>query len=457
MSGKILIVDDLATNRIVLKVKLSSTPYRIEQAGTAREALRLAVRSVPDLILANARLGGQSAEALIRALRRVETLARVPILLLQGEACAAERCALLRAGADDVLGKPVSEPLLLARLRNLLRQRNAEAELLSQAGGAAGFAEAQAGFAAPGRIALAAADRAEALALRALLAASVPHRLSCLALDNGPPPAAQDVFVIRICGAQAEAGLRLLADLKSAPDTRHCPVLIVLERDAAPLAVTLLDMGADDVLTTPLERAELAQRIANHLARKRRNEGLRAHLRSGLEAALRDPLTGAHNRRYALPWLERQLARSTLTRKSLAVMVADLDFFKQVNDTHGHAAGDAVLVAVTERLRAHLREGDLLARIGGEEFLIVLADTSRSRAREVAERLCEAVRQSPVAVPGAARPIPVTLSIGVTVTAPRPGLPPPPIPMLLEEADRALYSAKAAGRNQASFGARSAA
>jgi two-component system cell cycle response regulator len=457
MSGTILIVDDLATNRIVLKVKLATTPYRVVQAGTAREALKLAVNDTPDLILANACLGGQSAEPFLHALRRIEPLAHVPVILLQGEDDATERLALLLAGADEVLGRPVSERLLLARLRNLLRQRNAEGELIGQIGGTPGLAEAQAPFALPGKVTLYGSDRAAARALCAQLGAGTPHRLSCLVLDDGPPPASQDVFVIHLALAQAEEGLRLLADLKAAPDTRHSPVLVLLEADAAPLAVTLLDMGADDVLFAPVAREELGQRLARHLARKRRNEALRAHLRSGLEAALRDPLTGAYNRRYALPWLERQIARLALGRKSLAVMVADLDFFKQVNDRHGHAAGDAVLVAVTDRLRAHLRAGDLLARIGGEEFLIALPDTTRLEAQEVAERLCHAVRATPVTVPGARAPIPVTLSLGVTVAAPRPDLVPPTVRGLFEEADRALFAAKARGRNQARFCTRSAA
>ncbi|MAU52517.1 MAG: diguanylate cyclase response regulator [Roseovarius sp.] len=453
MSGTILIVDDLATNRIVLKVRLATTPYRVVQAGSAREGLRMAMAEPPDLVLASARLDGQSAAPFLRALRRDERLAHVPILLLQSTDSAAERLALLRAGADAVLTRPVPEPLLLARLRNLLRARNAEEELIGQTGGAPGFAESQAALALPGQVTLFAPDRAAALALRARFAETMPHRLSFLALDD-PPPASQDLFVIRLGQAQAEAGLRLLADLKATPGTRHAPVLVLLDAAAAPLAVTLLDMGADDVLFAPVASEELCHRMGCLLARKRRVEALRAHLRSGLEAALRDPLTGAHNRRHALPWLERQIARS---RAGLAVMVADLDFFKQVNDRHGHAAGDAVLVAVTERLRAHLRAGDLLARIGGEEFLIALPETTRAEAQEVAERLCHAIRATPVAVPGLRAPIPVTLSLGVTVAEPRPGMAPPAMQTLLEEADRALYAAKARGRDQARFCTRSAA
>jgi two-component system cell cycle response regulator len=457
MSGTVLILDDMATNRIVLKVKLAQTPNRVVQAATAREALRLAAREAPDLILANTRLDGQGAEPFLRALRRIGTLACVPVLMLQDAACAAERQAMLRAGADDVLVKPVPEALLLARLRNLLRAHHAEAEIAAQAGDAAGFAEPRAAIALPGRVAIFGTGRVATRALRGLLAEATPHRLSCVTPGTTAPPGPQDALLLRIAAGEAEAGLRLLADLKAARDTCQCPALVLLDRAAAPLAVTLLDMGADEVILAPADPGELALRIARQIDRKRRIEALRGRLRSGMAASVRDPLTGAYNRRHALPWLERRLASAAPGRKSLAVMLADLDFFKRVNDMYGHAAGDAVLCAVTERLSAHLREGDLLARIGGEEFLVALPDATPARARRVAERLCDAIRATPVAVPGVAAPIPVTLSIGVTVVQGGPGLPAPDLQCVLEEADRALYAAKARGRNQASFCTRSAA
>jgi len=458
MSGTVLIVDDMATNRIVLKVRLAHTPNRVVQAAGAREALRLAASDTPDLILANTRLDGQSAEPFLRALRRVGRLAHVPVLMVQDAECAAERQAMLRAGADDILAAPVPESLLLARLRNLLRSHHAEAEIAAQAGDATGFAEAQAGIALPGRVAILGTDRVATRALRSLLGGCTAHRLTGVAApEAAPPPGPQDVLLLRIAGHGSEAGLRLLADLKAARDTGRCPVLVLLDRTAAPLAVTLLDMGADDVILAPADAGELALRIDRQIARKRRIEALRGRLRSGMAAAMRDPLTGAYNRRHALPWLERRLAPTAPGRKRIAVMLADLDYFKRVNDHHGHAAGDAVLCAVTERLAAHLREGDMLARIGGEEFLVALPDAGPARARRVAERLCAAIRATPVAVPGVATPIPVTLSIGVTLVQTGPGLPAPDMRCVLEQADSALYAAKAQGRNQASFCTRPAA
>jgi len=138
-------------------------------------------------------------------------------------------------------------------------------------------------------------------------------------------------------------------------------------------------------------------------------------------------------------------------------MVADLDFFKQVNDRHGHAAGDAVLCAVCDRLRASLKEGNLLARIGGDEFLIVTPTSDSDHARQTADDLCRALRQSPILLPGSDLPITVTISIGITLGQHRPGLPAPTVEGLLHEADRALYMAKAQGRNTVGFCARTAA
>lgn len=460
MSGKILIVDELATNRIVLKVKLSATPYEMLQAASASEALRLAARERPDLILSSSRLSGHSVGGFIAALRRIDGIATTPILMLQTGNSRAEREEALRAGVDDILAKPVTEALLLARLRNLLRQRHNDHELALQAPidpHGAGFADAQATFTPPGRIAIIGTSRADALSLRGLLAAQSHHRYDALTSEARPPTRPADIYMLRIGMAQAEDGLRLLADLKAARPTRDCPVIALLDAEAGPLAVTLLDMGADDVLTGTLDSQEILLRLDNHLGRKRRNEGMRAHLLSGLQAACIDPLTGTYNRRHALPFLHRQIALARGGGTDLAVMLADFDLFKRVNDTYGHAAGDAVLRTISDRLRSHLRGDDMLARIGGEEFLIVLPDTPRDRAQKVAQRLCNMVRETGVAVPGTATPVRITISIGVTIASPAQGLSPPAVEDLLEEADRALYLAKAQGRNQARFGARSAA
>ncbi|MEO0381111.1 MAG: diguanylate cyclase, partial [Pseudomonadota bacterium] len=193
-------------------------------------------------------------------------------------------------------------------------------------------------------------------------------------------------------------------------------------------------------------------RLETLMARKRMSDALRDTVRSGIEAAVIDPLTGLHNRRYAMPHLARIAERAHKSKKPFAVMVADMDYFKQINDTHGHAAGDAVLIETAQRLRQNLRSVDLVARIGGEEFLIVMPGAALSNARKAAQRLCHMIRDTPFDIPGVdAQSIAATISIGLTVCDPT-LKPAPNLPMtaeaLLDRADKALYEAKAEGRDR---------
>jgi two-component system cell cycle response regulator len=128
-------------------------------------------------------------------------------------------------------------------------------------------------------------------------------------------------------------------------------------------------------------------------------------------------------------------------------MLADLDHFKKVNDHYGHACGDAILKETAKRLRDNLRAVDLLARIGGEEFLIVLPDVTQQHADETAARLCELMRATPFACQY--KNVSVTMSIGVTLGGK--GTPNKSVETLLEEADSALYGAKRHGRDQVLF------
>ncbi|MBC7996052.1 MAG: GGDEF domain-containing protein, partial [Rhizobacter sp.] len=191
-------------------------------------------------------------------------------------------------------------------------------------------------------------------------------------------------------------------------------------------------------------QAELQRVRAEQMAAEA--ERLQAQARELGRYVLADPLTGLGNRRQVERELPRLLSHSERSGEPLAVAVLDLDHFKRVNDRFGHAVGDAVLMAVADLFRARVRGGDLIARMGGEEFLIVLAHASLEWAREACERLRVAVEGHDWAqiAPG----LQVTISIGLCLaSAQRDGA------QLLEQADLALYRAKNEGRNRVAVAA----
>ena len=320
-------------------------------------------------------------------------------------------------------------------------------------------------FALPSRVALIAPDAATGQAWNEALAPLLPARFEVLApneaLSDSRPGPAPDLYLVAADLERPGAGLALIADLRSRLRSRHASVVLVMPPGAGETAAMALDLGASDMILLPFDPQEVALRLALQLRRKRRADLLRRQISDGLQLAITDPLTGLYNRRYAMAHLERTAARAAETGKPYAVMALDLDRFKSINDRYGHAAGDAVLEVVAERLRSHLRPSDLVARIGGEEFLVILPEASATIARLAAERLCEAVAQTPIALPKGIDVVQVTLSAGLAMGGEPPaGASNPrdenPGKAVLERADAALLRAKAAGRNRVTTAASAA-
>lgn len=167
-----------------------------------------------------------------------------------------------------------------------------------------------------------------------------------------------------------------------------------------------------------------------------------------LRSGFTDVLTGWHNRRYLQVRLSEELARARRQRHEISCLFMDLDHFKQINDTYGHHAGDLVLAECAHRIDAEVRNSDVAARFGGEEFVVVLPDTNTDAALHLAERVLDAVNRAPVTLPDADA-VQVTVSIGVASIAPATfdGDEKTLGEQLLRRADLAMYDAKSAGRN----------
>lgn len=470
MSGRVLLVDSVSTNRIILKVKLSAAYYDVTQAHSLEEAVALLPGAQPDLILVNARSLKQDAQICLERLRPEADGIDPPVVLLAETPDDALRVSALRAGFDDILSLPAKENFMQARLRGLMRRRHTAQTLQAHSvtARALGFAETQQAFERKAQISVISTDVAIAANLRGTLGQMLPQNISVIDSEklmahiemSGNTSGQTDLCIVDVRNMFPEDALRLVADLRATAAMQNCPILPFVKDDAGNLAAALLDMGLDDILFASHSPAEIALRVVSQVHEKRATDNMRDHIQNSLQAAVTDPLTGLYNRRYALSFLKGLLSRKQDSGKTFAVMVADLDHFKRINDTYGHAAGDAVLTHVAEALGGQLDQTDLVARIGGEEFLIVLPDTTRFKTNDVAKGLCKAVRSLTLPLPGQAEQVAVTISIGVTLSnaSERADMPiDARVSSLLEQADQALYRSKACGRNTVTLAARSAA
>jgi two-component system cell cycle response regulator len=235
-------------------------------------------------------------------------------------------------------------------------------------------------------------------------------------------------------------GVGVCQTVRSAPREPYTYIIMLTVKDTPDDLVRGMEAGADDYVAKPYNAEELRARVRAGLRIVELQASLIAARDLLREEAMRDALTGLLNRRGIDDVLARDCARASRERTPLAVVMLDLDHFKGINDTHGHDAGDHVLREVAGRLRRIIRPYDEVARVGGEEFIIVAPGCDVDGARAVAERVRRSLSSAPMTLPSGAS-IAVTCSIGVSMnqtTAPN---------VVVHAADVALYKAKTAGRN----------
>jgi two-component system cell cycle response regulator len=244
-----------------------------------------------------------------------------------------------------------------------------------------------------------------------------------------------------------EDGMQVCPQLRARDATRQLPILLLASVDDIARVAKGLDLGANDYLLRPLDHNELLARTRTQLRQRRHYQRIRENYERSIALSLVDPLTGAFNRRYLEAHLPKLFAHCRMVRKLLAVLMIDIDHFRRINNTHGHAVGDRVLKEIVNRATFALRPSDLVARMGGEEFVVVLPETDFDTALQIAERLRRRVGDIPVEGADSASPLSVSVSIGVAVVQPD-GKEEPAA--ALQRADVALYTAKRAGRNRVS-------
>jgi two-component system cell cycle response regulator len=235
-------------------------------------------------------------------------------------------------------------------------------------------------------------------------------------------------------------GHEVLAQLKADDSVRDIPVVFLTGRTGTEDIVDGLRSGAHDYLKKPFEPAELIARVGAAVRTKELQDMLRTQSIEFDRISRTDSLTGLYNRRHLQEQLRQVGSASVRHRRSLSVVMFDIDFFKSVNDSVGHQGGDEVLKEFARRLEHVLRDEDVAGRWGGEEFLLILADTELQGAMALAERVREQVAATPFDV-GDAK-LSLTLSGGCATSLGG------DTEDLVRRADESLYLAKASGRNQ---------
>ena len=451
MTARVLVVDDVPANVKLLEARLSAEYFDVITAMSGREALAICERAECDLVLLDVMMPDMDGFEVCRRLKSSTLTHHIPVVIVTALDQPSDKLRGLEAGADDFLTKPIPELALTARVRSLSRLKMVTDELRMRA-----VTSRDIGIESPEREALADTGRGGRILIVDDRPASYERIAAMLSTEHEVAVetdanralfhAADGNFDLLIISLDLENfdGLRLCSQLRSLERTRNIPVLGVTEPDNNARMVRGLEIGVNDFLMRPIDQNELLARARSQVRKRRYTERLRDNVQMSIEMAITDPLTGLFNRRYMESHVATLVEQAAARSKPLTVMVLDIDYFKSINDTHGHDAGDDVLRDFALRIKRSIRGIDLACRYGGEEFVLVMPETDMAVAAMVAERLRRRIAAEPFSIQKGAKSVPVTISIGIAGLRDKDDT----AASVLKRADQALYRAKRDGRNR---------
>ena len=455
MTARVLVIDDNAANRRLLEARLSAEYFDVATVGSGAEGIALCEQGQCDIVLLDVMMPGLDGFEVCRRLKAQASTAHLPIILVTALDQPADRVRGLEAGADDFITKPIDEMQLIARIRSCARLKVVIDELRSRAintiglGGSSPFGAQSAEDGASGRVMLVEDRNSSAERISQALASHHTVTVEPNAQEALFKVAEDDIDLLVVSlGLENYDALRLCAQIRALERTRNLPILLIADAEDRNRVLRGLDLGVNDWLSRPVDRNELLARVRTQLRHKRYADSLRERVQQSIEMALIDSLTGLNNRRYLENHLAAMIDNARARRAPLSLLILDIDHFKRVNDNYGHDAGDEVLKGFADRLRGILRGGDVLCRIGGEEFIIAMPGLNLGAAQRIAERARMAIESDAFEIGGGKAPICVTASIGIAERRDSEGA-----QEIYKRADEALYRAKSEGRNRVSAAA----
>ncbi|HXQ82816.1 MAG TPA: PleD family two-component system response regulator [Xanthobacteraceae bacterium] len=451
MTARVLVVDDVPANVKLMEARLSAEYFDVITAMSGVEALTICERAECDLVLLDVMMPDMDGFEVCRRLKTNPATHHIPVVMVTALDQPSDRVRGLEAGADDFLSKPTPELALIARVRSLARLKMVTDELRMRA-----VTSHEIGIESPEREAVADTGRGGRVLIVDDRPASYERVAAMLSkeqeveIETDPNHALfraadgnYDLLIVSLSLENFDA-LRLCSQLRSLERTRNIPILVITEPDNNARMVRGLEIGVNDFLLRPIDMNELLARVRSQVRKRRYSERLRDNVQMSIEMAITDALTGLFNRRYMESHLTTLVEQAASRGKPLTVMVVDIDYFKAINDSHGHDAGDDVLRDFALRIKRSIRGIDLACRYGGEEFVLVMPETDMAVAAMVAERLRRRIAAEPFTIQQGSRVVPVTISIGIAALRGKDDT----AASVLKRADQALYRAKRDGRNR---------
>ncbi|MBL1422358.1 MAG: PleD family two-component system response regulator [Alphaproteobacteria bacterium] len=452
MSARILVVDDILTNVKLLEAKLTAEYFEVMTATSGVEALELLAATPPDIILLDVMMPGMDGFEVCRRIKGNPETQHIPVIMVTALDQSSNKIEGLKAGADDFLTKPVNDIALLARVKSLVRLKMVVDELrmrtlTGQEMGMAMTSVIKPPDSLDGRIMVVVDDQQLADVIYASLDKGTTHKVKFI---SDPQEALYlagsgdfDLIIVSL-NLEDFDGLRLCSQFRSVEKTRNVPLLVIVEDNDPKRLVRALDLGVNDYIALPIDKNELLARCQSSLKRKWYSDQLRSNLEQSMEMAIKDALTGMHNRRYIDTNLNKQFILALKNNKPLSLLLLDIDKFKNVNDSYGHDIGDEILIEFADRIATSVRGIDITARLGGEEFVVLLPNTDNETALGIAERLRANIADAPFTDLTNCVDLNISMSIGVSSIERADEQ----AENLLKRADLALYDAKEQGRNR---------